>query len=69
MINILHTIDTTGPGGAETVFLQLLKNLDPDRYKPVVVIRGKGYVHDQLKKIGIDPYIVNAKGSMNVPSS
>lgn len=66
MINILHVIDTTGPGGAETVFLQLIKHLNDTVYAHTVVIRGKGYVYEQLKEIGITPYIVDAKGSFNV---
>ncbi len=66
MINVLHTIDTTGPGGAETVFLQLLRRLDREMYNPVVLIRGKGYVYDQLLEMGIKPHIVDAKGSFNI---
>jgi len=66
MINILHTIDTTGPGGAETVFIELLSRLDKSKYKATVVIRGRGWVHDELCRRGFSPYIVNAKGSFNL---
>jgi len=40
MKRILHTIDTTGPGGAETVFVDLVKGLPRQEYEPVVAIRG-----------------------------
>ena len=30
--NILYTIDTCGPGGAETVFLELIRNIDKKKY-------------------------------------
>ena len=66
MINILHAIDTTGPGGAETVFIELLDRLDRTTYTPTVVIRGKGWVHDELCRRGYTPYIVPAKGSFNL---
>lgn len=66
MIKILHTIDTTGPGGAETVFVNLIKGLDRQKYEPVVVIRGPGWVYDELIKMGISPYIIDCKGSFNL---
>lgn len=65
MIRILHTIDTTGPGGAENVFLNLVKGLDRNKFEPVVAIRGPGWVCDELKKIGINPLFINSKGSFN----
>ena len=66
MINILHAIDTTGPGGAETVFIELLSRLNRQKYKPTVVIRGKGWVYEELCRRGYQPYIVPAKGSFNL---
>lgn len=65
MIRILHTIDTTGPGGAETVFVNLVKGLDRQKYEPVVVIRGAGWLCNELKKNGISPLFINSKGSFN----
>ena len=62
---ILHTIDTTGPGGAETVFIDLATRLSPKHYRPVVAIRGKGWVHDELKRRGVSPVVIDAKGSFN----
>jgi glycosyltransferase involved in cell wall biosynthesis len=62
---ILHVIDTTGPGGAETVFIDLADRLRQRGYRSVVCIRGPGWVCDQLRARGLTPYIVDAKGSFN----
>jgi glycosyltransferase involved in cell wall biosynthesis len=64
--NILHCIDTTGPGGAETVFIDLASRLPDDKYRPVVLIRGKGWVYEELQRRGIQPVLMDAKGSFNV---
>lgn len=65
MKTILHTIDTTGPGGAETVFIDLATRLPKDKYRAVVVIRGKGWVYEELCRRGIKPILLDAKGSFN----
>lgn len=62
---ILHTIDTTGPGGAETVFIDLATQLPEDKYRSVVVIRGKGWVYEELHRRGVRPILLDAKGSFN----
>ena len=66
MIRILHTIDTTGPGGAETVFVNLVKGLDRKEFEPIVAIKGPGWVCDELEKSGISPLFINSKGSFNI---
>lgn len=65
-IHILHLIDTTGPGGAETVFTTLLRSLDSDRYRHTVVLRGEGWVADTVRAIGIEPLMIDSKGSFNI---
>ena len=65
MKTILHIIDTTGPGGAETVFIDLISHLPTEKYRSIVVIRGKGWVYDELGRRGIQPVILDAKGSFN----
>lgn len=60
---ILHLIDTTGPGGAETVFIQLADRLRDKGLRSLVVIRGEGWVQQQLIKRGLEPIIIPAKGS------
>ena len=63
---ILHVIDTTGPGGAETVFLELAEECMRRGYHSIALIRGPGWVEEQLKKRGIPYEIRDCKGSLNV---
>ena len=65
MKKILHIIDTTGPGGAETVFIDLACRLPKDKYKSIVLIRGKGWVYEELKRRNIESILMDAKGSFN----
>jgi glycosyltransferase involved in cell wall biosynthesis len=65
LIKVLHVIDTAGPGGAETVFLQTATRLDPARFQPIAVIGGPGWLAEQLQESGLPPRIVPAKGSFN----
>jgi len=65
MKTILHIIDTTGPGGAETVFIDLATRLPRDEYRAVIVIRGKGWVYEELCRRGVQPILMDAKGSFN----
>lgn len=66
MKSIMHTIDTTGPGGAETVFIDLATRLPKDKFRSVVVIRGKGWVYEELCRRGVSPILQDAKGSFNL---
>lgn len=66
MKTILHIIDTTGPGGAETVFIDLATCLPKNLYRSVVVIRGKGWVYEELCRRGVEPILLDAKGSFNL---
>ncbi len=63
MKTILHLIDTTGPGGAETVFIQLADKLRTQNYRSIVVIRGPGWVQEELERRGLSPIILPSKGS------
>ena len=66
MKKILHIIDTTGPGGAETVFLKLIEaTRNSGKYQCVALIRGSGWVKSQLEEKGIEFYEINSKGSVN----
>jgi glycosyltransferase involved in cell wall biosynthesis len=65
MKTILHIIDTTGPGGAETVFIDLATRLPKEKFRSIVVIRGKGWVYEELCRRGMEPILLNAKGSFN----
>lgn len=66
MINILHAIDTAGPGGAETVFVTLAKNLDPGKFRSFCAIPGPGWVCDELRKCDKEPVFVPSRGGFNL---
>ncbi|WP_179957718.1 glycosyltransferase [Exilibacterium tricleocarpae] len=62
----MHLIDTTGPGGAETVFIQLADLLRQRGYRSLVVIHGPGWVHDELQRRGLAPLVVAVTGGFAV---
>ncbi|WP_062059836.1 glycosyltransferase family 4 protein [Cellvibrio sp. OA-2007] len=64
---ILHAIDTTGPGGAETVFLDIAQQLQLADYDNLAIIKGAGWVEDQLKLRGIRYHIVKPHGFLSIP--
>ena len=66
MKTVLHVIDTTGPGGAETVFINLADKIRAHGYRSVVLIRGKGWVYEELQRRKLDTRIMDCKGSFNV---
>lgn len=63
---VLYTIETRGPGGAETVFLNLIRNMDTNKFLPYVVLRGKGWVYDEVTKSGLSAHIIKSKGSFDI---
>ena len=63
---VLHIIDTTGPGGAETVFLNLCEFSAANYEKTLAVVRGSGWVMSQLDNMGIDYKEIDCKGSFNI---
>lgn len=67
MKNVLHLIDTTGAGGAESVFLQLVGGLDKARFRSTAVLLGRGWVHDQLVALGVEPIIIPSTRSADLP--
>jgi glycosyltransferase involved in cell wall biosynthesis len=66
MIRVLHTIDTTGPGGAETVFVHLATGLDKQQFISIAAIHGPGWVCDTLRKNGMEPLFIKSSGGFNL---
>ncbi len=66
MKTVLHVIDTTGPGGAETVFVALAAGLDATEYRSLALIRGSGWVQTSLQAQGVKTFVLDCKGSFNV---
>ncbi|MGB9591498.1 MAG: glycosyltransferase, partial [Candidatus Kryptoniota bacterium] len=66
MIKILHLIETSGPGGAETVLLNLVTGIDRNKYQSIVGLLRKGWLYDQLFSKGADVRILPSGGSFDV---
>lgn len=62
MKTVLQLIDTTGPGGAETIFTDLIRELPKAKYRVVPVITGEGWVQDQLREDGSEPIVLPTEG-------
>jgi glycosyltransferase involved in cell wall biosynthesis len=58
---ILHTIESGGPGGAETVLLQLVINLDKRRFRSLVLLIRDGWLLDQLSQQSAQTVLVKTK--------
>jgi len=67
MPTILHLIETTGPGGAETVFLNLFDAFNRDGFRSVALVGRDGWTAQRLRERGVTPYECRMKGSLNVP--
>jgi glycosyltransferase involved in cell wall biosynthesis len=50
---ILHTIESGGPGGAETVVLNLVRRLDPRRFRSVVLLPPGPWLNPRLRELGV----------------
>ena len=65
MKTIMHVIDSTEPGGAETVFVQLADELRARGYRSIVAVSGPGWVTEELHRRSFEPVIIDAKGAFN----
>jgi glycosyltransferase involved in cell wall biosynthesis len=57
MRKVLYLIETSEPGGAETVLAYIASNLDPARYRSLVCVLEVGWLTDHLQTLGV-PYVV-----------
>lgn len=57
-ITVLHTIETSGPGGAENVLLTLALKLDPKRFRSIIVINDPGWLENRLNELSLHYYRV-----------
>jgi glycosyltransferase involved in cell wall biosynthesis len=66
MITVLQVIDTGGPGGAETVFLQTATGLDPRRFRTISLVSRDGWLANQLRTQGATTLTRDADGSFKI---
>jgi len=62
---VLHLIDTGGPGGAETVFLELVTRLSGRRWTPVPVVPTEHWLSGALRSRGHDPTLLAGRRSFD----
>src|SRR3990170_5690864 len=65
-MNILHLIETSEPGGAESVVLSLSTILKERGHNSFVGLLETGWLYDQLTQAGLEPIIVEQKGSYDL---
>jgi glycosyltransferase involved in cell wall biosynthesis len=63
---VLHLIDTGGIGGAETVYLNLIRDLDHSRWNHVAVVPTRGWLYGQLANCGVTPIVLAERNSFDV---
>ena len=61
MKNILHVIETGGPGGAETIYVELASGLESRRFHSHCAVISEGWVADSLRSREIAPRMVRTR--------
>ena len=61
MKTVLHMIETAGPGGAESVFVDLITSLDKSRWRSIAVIPETGWLHAQLSAAGVETHVLRER--------
>lgn len=64
---VLHLIDTDGPGGAETIFVDLAVGLAERGWTSVPVVTKEGWSTGELERRGMDATVVRSSGGWDVP--
>lgn len=65
MRKVLHAIDTGGPGGAETIFVELADRLRRRGFASLTAARRGGWVEEELRRRGLIFRPIESKGSLN----
>lgn len=58
---ILHTIETGGTGGAETIFLTLVTHLDRERFNHVVMLPCDGWLRSKIEAAGVPTVVAGSR--------
>jgi glycosyltransferase involved in cell wall biosynthesis len=65
MKTILHMIETGGTGGAETVYVDIVRGLDPQRWRSVALLPTREWMYDQLLHVGVQPILLRERRSFD----
>lgn len=63
MKTVLHLIDTSGPGGAETIFMNLLEAFNQGQFRSIPLVTPGSWAEAKLTERGIKANVCHAKGS------
>jgi glycosyltransferase involved in cell wall biosynthesis len=63
---VLHVIDTGGPGGAETVFSNLVTGLNRHGWNSVAVVPVRDWLWGELEGHGVTPVYLPTRGSFDL---
>lgn len=66
MRTVLHLIETSGMGGAERVLVDLVRHLDRQRWRSVVVVPWSGWLLDRLTEEGIEAVELRERGPFDI---
>lgn len=66
MKTVLHMIETGGTGGAETVYVNLVRELDTTRWRHVPVLPVREWMYEQLTDAGHQPVLISEKSALDV---
>ena len=64
---VLHVINTGGPGGAETVCLNLARYADRTRWQPIVVVPDEGWITRALRDAGVEVHVMGHASHSDMP--
>jgi glycosyltransferase involved in cell wall biosynthesis len=67
-ITVMHLINTSGPGGAETACVNLIRGLDPARWRGIAVVPEKGWLYDEVRRAGGQPIVLDSRRRFDLPS-
>jgi glycosyltransferase involved in cell wall biosynthesis len=65
-IPVLHSIDTGGPGGAETVFAMCVTGLFLGRQRALAVVPYDGWLANHLRGLNVHPLFLKSRGALNL---
>jgi glycosyltransferase involved in cell wall biosynthesis len=63
---ILHLINVGGPGGAESVCVNLARGLDQRRWRSLVVVPDRGWIHHMLEDAGVETVVLGHASRFDV---
>jgi glycosyltransferase involved in cell wall biosynthesis len=66
MGRLLHLIDTGGPGGAETVLRNLVREVAREGWESRIILPRSDWLHEQLVDIGADTVVLPSRGSADL---